>query len=197
MAGFIKKSTFRTNPDVVWRKKAMGNDQNDQVYRTWNQDDLAYNKEEAWPAALFPDSSYHLFSECGCLITSLAIMLRHYGIEKETDPTLFNPWILNQKLIRKGLFDSMANLHLYRIQEVYPLEYMDSIPFTWEDLRELCREGHPFLITVPGLRAERHFIVPDHLTDTDMAIIDCAWGKKYLSEFDTIHELRTFRRLGE
>jgi hypothetical protein len=89
----------------------------------------------------------------------------------------------------------MGDLHLYRIQEVYPLEYVDAIPFTWEDMRELCHEGHPFLITVPGVLGERHFVVPDHLTDTDLAIIECAWGKKYLSEFDLIHELRTFRRL--
>lgn len=169
--------------------------ENSQIYRTWNQDDPAFNKEEAWPAALFPDSSYHFFHECGCLITSLAIMLRHYDIEKETDPARFNPWILNQKLIRKGLLDSMGDLHLYRIQEVYPLEYVDAIPFTWEDMRELCHEGYPFLITVPGVLGERHFVVPDHLTDTDLAIIECAWGKKYLSEFDVIHELRTFRRL--
>ena len=171
--------------------------ENDQIYRTWNQNDPAFNREEAWPAAQFPDSTFHFFHESGCLITSLAIMLRHYGIEKETDPARFNPWILNQKLIRNGLLDSMADLHLYRIREVYPLEYVDSLPFTWEDMRELYLKGDPFLITVPGFRAARHFIVPDHLTETDMGIIDCAWGYEYLSEFDIVHELRIFRRPAE
>ena len=163
-------------------------------YKSWEQADPRYNETQAWPAALFPDARFHLFKECGCLITSLAILLRHYGIEKEEDENLFNPWILNQRLIACGAFDSEADLEIEDINKLYPLEYSETLPYSREKLVEVWETGRPFLIAVPGVRGERHFIVPDDLTEDDMAVIDCAWGKKYLSEFDQILEIRVFKR---
>ncbi len=66
-----------------------------QIYRTWRQDDPRYNVREAWPEASFPEAAYHYFREAGCLVCSLAILLRHHDIEKEADEEKFNPWILS------------------------------------------------------------------------------------------------------
>lgn len=163
-----------------------------QAYRNWRQADERYNQEEAWPASLFPEAKFHIFRECGCLITSLAIMLRHFGIEKEGDEELFNPWILNERLIRAGAFDPAGNLILSDLNKLYPIEYIGSTAYTEEGLKKAVASGEPFLITVPGIRGEHHFIVPDHMEGDDLATIDCAWEKEYLSQFDTICELRLF-----
>ena len=165
----------------------------EQNYRSWRQADPGYNQEEAWPASLFPGADFHYFKECGCLVTSLAIMLRHYGIETETDESRFNPWILNQRLIKAGAFTRYANLQIKRIDRLYPLDYIGPIPYSREAVVSASQEGSPFLVAVPGVRGERHFIVPDYLTEDDLAIIDCAWHKKYLSAFDRIMEIRLFR----
>ncbi|WP_044912753.1 hypothetical protein [Butyrivibrio sp. WCE2006] len=168
--------------------------QNNQNYRDWIQSDPQYNKEEAWPSSIFPKAKYHFFKETGCLVTSLAIMLRHFGIEKEEDEEKFNPWILNKRFIEKELFTESADLELNYIDRVYPIEYKGRFPFSFEKLKELYESGQPFLLTVPGVKGERHFIVPDELIDDNLTVIDCAWQKKYLSDFNTICELRKFQR---
>ena len=87
----------------------------DEAYKTWKQDDPRFNKEEAWPAPQFPDAEYRRFRDAGCLVCALAVMLRHAGLEKETDEDLFNPWILNEKLIDAGTFTPAADLELSEI----------------------------------------------------------------------------------
>jgi len=165
---------------------------NPEAYRSWNQDLPWLNEEEAWPAALFPDAQYHYFADCGCLVTSLAVMLRRFRIEPETDEALFNPWILNRRLIEAGAFFPSADLDLRRISRLYPLEYDGQIPYSRETLVRLWETGNPFLVTVPGVRAPRHFIAPDQLTEDDLTVFDPLWPKKRLSEYETVCELRVF-----
>lgn len=164
------------------------------TYKKWSQNAPEFNEKEAWSASLFPNAEYHFFSECGCLVTSLAIMLRHYNIEKEADTKSFNPWILNENLIKCGAFDDAADLIMERVGRLYPLEYIGSAVYTKEKLLELYESGEPFLITVPGKRTARHFIAPDCPTEEDFVIIDPASSKTHLSEFDRACELRMFRR---
>ncbi|MDO5134221.1 MAG: hypothetical protein Q4D81_14760, partial [Eubacteriales bacterium] len=165
---------------------------NPEIYKSWIQAEYCYNVSEAWPKELFPEAKYTLFRECGCLVTSMAIMLRHFGIEKEENELLFNPWVFNQRLIAENAFLPSADLNIEEIRKLYPLVYIGYLPYSKENLLMVIRTGQPFLITVPGVRGARHFVVPDHLTEDDMAVIDCAWEKKFLSEFDEILEIRVF-----
>lgn len=169
--------------------------QDNQIYKTWRQEDPRYNEKDAWPKELFPKADFHRFKQTGCLVTSLAIMLRKFGIEKEEREEKFNPWVLNQKLIECGAFDEYADLEIEDIKKIYPLEYKGEAPFSKELLIQACHSGQPFLISVPGFRSPHHFIVPDQLEDDDLSIIDCAWGKEHLSEFDTVCEIRLFQTL--
>ena len=171
-------TTFKINPD----------------YKQWKQTDAAFNQKEAWPASLFPDASYRYFSECGCVVCALAAMLRHYGIEKQSDVSRFNPWILNEKLIRCGAFSVAADLMLADIDLLYELEYAGAVVYSREKLVEIYQSGEPFLITVSGTNAPRHFIAPDYLTEEDLAVIDSASEKRFLSEYEKVLELRLFRR---
>lgn len=49
--------------------------------------------------------------------------------------------------------------------------------------------------SVLGVRGDRHFVVPDQVTDEDIIIIDPAFGKRLLSDYTTVYELRIFRRV--
>ena len=93
----------------------------DEAYKNWRQDDPRFNREEAWPEAQFPDAEYRRFRDAGCLVCALAVMLRHAGLEKEADEDLFNPWILNLRLIDAGAFTPAADLELSEIGRLYPL----------------------------------------------------------------------------
>ncbi len=52
------------------------------------------------------------------------------------------------------------------------------------------------LITVPGVLGVSHFIMLDHLLDNDAAVIDPAKGNRYLSDYETVKDIRVFRSSG-
>ena len=106
----------------------------DEAYKNWRQDDPRFNREEAWPEAQFPDAEYRRFRDAGCLVCALAVMLRHAGLEKEADEDLFNPWILNRRLIDCGAFTPAADLELLDIRKLYPLEYLGDVPYSRDAL---------------------------------------------------------------
>lgn len=162
-------------------------------YRNWNLRDYI-GREEAWPASMYPDAGNRYFHDCGCAVASLAIMLRKYDIENETDPDKFNPWILNRRLISCRAFGRSADLYFSQIRNLYPLEYMGKITYSREKLIEVYESGEPFLIMVMSDTPRHHFVVPDILTDDDLSVIDCSkTPKKYLSEFSEVLEIRRFR----
>ena len=113
--------------------------------------------------------------------------------EEENDENRFNPWILNNRLIEAGAFNRAADLRLWSINRIYPLDYLGQIPYSEEIMLNLCRMDYPFLITVTGVKDPRHFLAPYKLTGDDMIVIDPAAGKRCLSEFENICELRMFR----
>ena len=103
----------------------------DNDFRTWTQDDCRYNLVEAFDAKNYPDATLRYLKDMGCLIIALAIMLRRFGIEKESDYNKFNPYIFlnarNQRvastktailsfLIFPGCIHG-SNLNVFRIQE--------------------------------------------------------------------------------
>ena len=161
-------------------------------YHNFRQEAPELNESEAWPKSVFPDADYTFFRECGCLICALAVMLRHTGIEQIKDEKQFNPRILNQRLITCGAFTSAADLRLQEIRKLYPLEYMGSIPYSPALLRKTIESGSPCLITVPGVRAENHFITPLALLTDDIVVFDPLPGKKKLSEYRQVHDIRMF-----
>ena len=165
------------------------------IFDHWRQDAPWLNEAEAWPKALFPDAEYHAFRECGCLVCALAVMLKSSGIENASEEAVFNPWVLNQRLIACGAFTPAADLELENVRKLYPLEYLGSAPYSREALERFVAAGSCCLITVPGVRAERHFITPLTLLPDDVAVFDPLFGGKRLSEYEQVLEIRVFRRL--
>ncbi len=162
------------------------------AYRTWKQTDPAFNEKEAWPKEQFPGASYHYLKYTGCLLTSLAILLRHYGFVQETDEAKFNPWILHEQLVEAGVYDHLADLHLERLHRLYPLEYCGVVRYSREALQRLSASGEPFLIVVPGIIGARHFIAPDRFEGDAFAVFDPARTTRFLEEYENVLELRSF-----
>ena len=120
-------------------------------------------------------------------------MLRHTGFETETDESLFDPWILNRRLIECGAFTPAADLELSEISRLYPLEYAGCAAYTRDTLTRTADSGRPCLVTVPGVNAPRHFTALLRLTPHDAVVLDPLCGEKKLSEYDRVCELCLFR----
>lgn len=163
-----------------------------QPYLNWKQTDLRLNRREAWPASRFPDAQYHYFRDCGCLVCALAVMLRHYGMEKEADENAFNPWILNQRLIDCGAFTSAADLELSYVNRLYPLAYLGEIPYSRKSLVQIVDTALLCLVTVPGKNADKHFAAMLSLLPDDAIVFDPLRGEQRLSAYAQIFEIRVF-----
>ncbi len=159
----------------------------------WLQTELRFNRAEAWPEQQFPDADYRTFRDCGCLVCALAVMLLHSGVEKEEDERLFDPWILNQRLIDCGAFSPAADLDLSCINRLYLLEYLGPIPYSRESLDQILKGRLPCLLTVPGEHADRHFIAPLFTLPDDVIVFDPLIGEQRLSAYKRICEIRVFR----
>ena len=168
-----------------------------QNYLNWRQTDPRFNQSEAWPSALFPQADFHVFRDCGCLVCALAVMLRHGGVEKEEDEALFDPWILNQRLIAAGAFSDSADLELSAVQNLYPLVYLGSVPYSEKALAQLVESGHLCLVTVPGQNADRHFTAFYRFLPGGASVIDPLCGERKLSSYDRVCEIRVFRKAEE
>ena len=164
----------------------------DQAYKEWRQDDPRYNRSEAWPASLFPAAEYRYFRDCGCLVCALAVMLRHFGIEEEVDEGLFNPWVLNERLIECGAFSPEADLELSDINRLYSLEYLGSVPYARAALIQVAEKGLPCLVTVPGDNSFAHFTTLLEVLHDDAVVYDPLCGEKKLSSYGRAYEIRVF-----
>lgn len=164
----------------------------DPAYMQWKQNDPRFNGTEAWPKELFPKAEYRYFRDAGCLVFALAVMLCHYSIET-ADESLFNPLILNGRLIDCGAFTPSADLELSYLSRLYPLEYLGSVPYSEEKLLCIARSGDPCLITVPGVNAEKHFTAFLGLLPADVLVYDPLHGERKLSEYSLVSEIRSFR----
>lgn len=167
------------------------------AYTYWRQNDPRFNREEAWPAVLFPDAKYRYFCDAGCLVCALAVMLLQYGMERAEEENRFDPWILNWKLISSGVFDSSADLELSYINRLYPLAYRGEVPYSPNALRLFMESGQPCLVTVPGEKAPLHFTVPCRMLSNDILLFDPLCGERKLNSYDRFCDIRLFQITGK
>ncbi len=178
-------------------KKILIKTKDTQSYRNWRLGNQYFHGRDEHVVSLFPDPDSHLFTENECLITSLAIMLRHFGIEKEDNETFFNPWILYRKLMGCKAFDSQGTLSLRALERLYPLDYAGTMLYSPEKLKTVWETGQPFLIVASGIHSPKHFLVPDYNIQDNMAVIDCLWNRQYLSEYERVIELQVYWKSDE
>lgn len=168
---------------------------NDIIY--WQISEPEFNQEEAWPEIEFPHARLHYIKEAGCLVTSLAVMLRLYGVEKEADPKKFNPWILCQKLKEIQAFSSNGDLEIESIRDLYPVCFLGSTDYSQEKLADCLSNGEMCLIKVNGVHDIYHFVLALRVCADDVEIYDSAWNYPRLSCFKHIYQIYRFCRLKE
>lgn len=163
-------------------------------YSCFLQNEPRYNDKEAWPAESFPTAQYRYFREAGCLVCSLAFMLRYHEIEKEADTDVFNPWILCEKLIGINAFSPAADLEITAVNRLYPLRYLGVIEYSGENLADAVKKGYACLITVRGCNGPVHFIALEELTEKDAVVFDPKAGSRLLSDYEEAFQIRLFRK---
>lgn len=161
-------------------------------YTAWRQDAPWLNRAEAWPASLFPEAEYRYFRDAGCLVCALAVLLRDCGLERESDEAVFNPWVLNERLVECGAFSPEADLELADVGRLYPLEYLTAVPYTRGNLVRLAGHDVACLVTVPGEKAARHFTTLLEVAEDDALVYDPICGERKLSSYERVCSIRPF-----
>ena len=168
---------------------------NDNDFRTWTQDDERYNMTEAFDFENYPDAQYRYLKDNGCLVVALAIMVRLFGIEKETDFNKFNPLIFLERAKVAGCFSKSADFMLSEIPRLYPIEQFECIPYSREALIDSINKGYASVLMVAGKNAPHHYVVPYKILDNDVSIIDNKFRKNLVSQYKEVYYIVNFRRI--
>ena len=173
--------------------KTLNRNIDDNDFHTWSQDDPRYNVTEAFDAENYPDANYRYLRDNGCYIVALAIMLRRFGIEKESDYQKFNPMIFLERAKKAGCFSKGADFISASISKLYPIEQFECIPYFREALIESYKKGYASILMVPGVKGPYHYIVPDEILDDDVSVIDNKFGKTLVSQYEKVYYIVHFR----
>ena len=85
-------------------------------YTTWKQTSSTWGDATPWPNASIPK-----FGDAGCWITSVAILLRHYGVVTDSNVNTFNPLICNNRLMSYGIVNNQGDFcNLQNMKNAYP-----------------------------------------------------------------------------
>ena len=152
-------------------------------YRSWKQFDPEWNREDAWPAGQYPAASLHKMSQGGCLVTSIAMLLRQYQVVSQ-DPSVFNPWICNETLKQAGAFTNAADLIWDKVGDAYPnFRYAGSCSYSMENLRDLLNKGYACVLQVNGSGGYMHYVAADAILDNAVLILDPGSHSNELSHY--------------
>ena len=165
-------------------------------YRLWKQYNDEWNQTESWPEAEYPYAKSRYMRKSGCFITALSIMLRRYNIVTEVKPEVFNPRILCENMKKIGAYDRFADIHPEDISRLYPIEYLNTIPYSFQKLAECIAREQPCLVMVPGNLGPYHYVVPDSMEGGRVKICDPGSDEDYLDAFQTIYYIALFRKRG-
>lgn len=155
--------------------KAASND-----YTTWKQTDPAWNQKEAWPRSQYRSATMRTMKEAGCVVTSIAMLLRHHNVVTETDVNKFNPWIFNEQLKAYGCFDGAANLYWGRVSNVYPnFKYVGSKTYSLANISSLYNSGYACVIKVNSY----HYVALRSVNGSTVSIMDPGYNRTTLSSY--------------
>lgn len=139
-------------------------------YTQWKQYDPEWNQSEAWSWQDYPGASLRTLGAGGCLVTSIAMLLRHYDVIAETDLNAFNPWICNEALKAAGAFDSEADLIYAYVENAYPgFVYQDCIGYDLSTLKSLMNDGYACIVKVNG---RQHYVAVKNIDGDNVVIMD-------------------------
>ena len=111
----------------------------------------------------------------GCVVTSLAMLLRHHKVIANSDVNAFNPWICNEELKKVGAFTKSADLTWADVNKAYlGFELVDyRTPYSFSTIERLYREGYACIINVGG-----HYVALKDVTGTTVNIMDPGYSNR-------------------
>ncbi len=162
-------------------------------YTTWKQGDSAWNQTEAWPKAEYPQATLRKMSQAGCVVTSIAMLLRHYNVVTESDVNQFNPWTVNNQFKANGCFDSAANLIWSKVEKAYPgFQFAGTKSYSLDELTSLYNNGYACLVKVNGSGGYNHYVAVRSVNGSTVTIMDPGSSATSLSNYKTRHQIVYF-----
>lgn len=156
-------------------------------YTQWRQSDSEWNQEEAWPASQYPNASMRWMRQAGCLVTSVAMLLRHYNVVVTSDVNAFNPWICNNALKAAGAFTSGADMYWDGVRKAYPgFVYKGSATYSKATLASLYSQGYACIV---GVNGNGHYVAVKYADSSGATIMDPGWGYTSLSSFSSVNTI--------
>ena len=156
-------------------------------YTQWRQSDPEWNQAEAWPASQYPNASMRWMRNAGCLVTSVAMLLRHYGVVTTTDVNSFNPWICNNALKAAGAFTSAADMYWDGVKKAYPgFVYVGQKSYSKATLASLYSQGYACIV---GVNNNGHYVAVKSANSSGAVIMDPGWGYTSLSSFSSVNTI--------
>lgn len=162
-------------------------------YTRWKQYDPEWNQAEAWPQWAYPGASLRTLGAGGCLVTSIAMLLRHYDVIAETDLNAFNPWICNEALKAAGAFDSEADLIYAYVENAYPgFSYQGWTGYDLPTLKSLMNDGYACIVQVSGSGGWYHYVAVNTIDGDNIVIMDPGSEATSLSAYGAAHAILYF-----
>ena len=159
-------------------------------YTQWKQYDAEWNQQEAWTKEEFPNATMTYMSQCGCLVTTIAMLLRHYNVVPSSDLATFNPWICNEELKAADAFDCAADLYFGRVENAYPgMKYLGCVGYSLATVKELFNAGYACIVKVNGSSGLYHFVAVKAINGDTVSIMDPGSNATSLSAYGTKYEI--------
>lgn len=159
-------------------------------YSTWRQSDPEWNKAEAWPASQYPNATMRYMRQAGCLVTSVAMLLRHYNVVNDSNVKTFNPWVCNEKLKSAGSFNSAADLIWEKVGNAFSgFRYAGVATYSTSKLHELYKQGYACIV---GVNNNGHFVAVKSASASGSVIMDPGNGYTSLSSFSSVNSIYYF-----
>lgn len=150
-------------------------------YTTWKQTSSTWGEATPWPNADRPK-----FGDAGCWITSVAILLRHYGVVNESDVNKFNPLICNNQLMKYDVIDTAGDWHnLDKMSSAYPgFSYVGEKGYSFSTLKSLYEQGYACI--VHETREEGHYVAVKSVSSSGVVVMDPGCNTTNLTNSDKI-----------
>lgn len=162
-------------------------------YTQWKQYDAEWNNSEAWPKSQYPGATLYYMRDAGCLVTSIAMLLRQYNVVTEADVNQFNPWIVNNTLASNGVLDSAADVKWYDIQTAYPgFVYQGYCGYSLSELKNLYNAGYACIVQVMGSGGYYHFVAVRSIDGDNVIIMDPGSESTSLSTYGSVYTIHYF-----
>ena len=191
----ITDSLFCSDIDVLsdgnMEPIAVGTASND--YTQWKQGDSAWNQQEAWPASQYPGASMRWMSQAGCVVTSIAMLLRHYNVITTSDVNQFNPWICNERLKSASAFTSEADLYWGKVQNAFPgFVYAGLEGYSLSSLQTLYNQGYACIVKA----SSSHYVAVRSVSGSNVTIMDPGYNRTSLSAYSSPSQIVYYKPSG-